>query len=201
MLAECPHCKAKVDGEVLGKHEYGGRHEPPGKISLLKCPVCNNALLVIQELFQVSKDNYEYTNATRLWPKREQPLDWNIPSLVRESLKEAKKCYKANAYIACAVMCGRTIEAILPEFNINPKENTLYEGLEQLKEKNIIDEKIYKWGDVLRKHRNIGAHASEEDISEKDAEDLLDFTNAICNYIFVLTKKFEEFLDRKEEQS
>lgn len=31
MLAECPHCQAKVDGEVLGDHGYGGQYEPPGK--------------------------------------------------------------------------------------------------------------------------------------------------------------------------
>ena len=199
MLAECPHCEAKVDGKVLGSQDYGGINEPPGRISLLKCPVCNNALLVVQELLQVSRDEWDYDNAIRLWPDREEPLDWNIPSSVRKSSDEAKKSFKAKAYYACAVMCGRTLESILPEFGIDPKKTTLHAGLKKLKDDNVIDDKIYQWGDTLRKHRNIGAHASEEDISKEDAIDLLDFTNAICEYIFVLTKKFDDFMKRKEE--
>ena len=36
-------------------------------------------------------------------------------------------------------------------------------------------------------------------ISKEDAKGLLDFTNAICDYVFVLTKKFEMFMQRKKE--
>lgn len=44
---------------------------------------------------------------------------------------------------------------------------------------------------------NIGAHATGEKVSQQDARDLLDFTNAICDYIFVLTEKFQAFMKRR----
>lgn len=52
---------------------------------------------------------------------------------------------------------------------------------------------------ALREHGNIGAHPSEEKISKEDARDLLDFATAICDYIFVLTKKFDNFMERKRK--
>lgn len=71
-------------------------------------------------------------------------------------------------------------------------------GLKELLEKEIIDKKIFQWSEALRLHRNIGAYASEEKISAEDSRDLLDFTGAICDYVFVLSKKFDSFMKRKK---
>lgn len=66
-------------------------------------------------------------------------------------------------------------------------------------DREIIDKRIYEWGEALRKHRNVGADATNKKISKEDARALLDFANAICDYIFVLTNKFEDFMKRKEK--
>jgi len=162
----------------------------------LECPVCKNAILAGQELYQTGPDRYEWSDATRLWPEPEKYLDWNLPDLVRSSLEEAEKCYKAKAYNACAVMCGRALESICSEHNT--KNKFLAGGLKELLDNQIIDKRIYEWGEALREHRNIGAHATGGKISKKDAKDLLDFANAICDYVFVLTNKFKDFMKRKE---
>ena len=51
----------------------------------------------------------------------------------------------------------------------------------------------------LIKHINIGAHATEDKISKEDAKDLLDFAQAICDYVFVLNAKFNRFMERKDK--
>jgi hypothetical protein len=56
-----------------------------------------------------------------------------------------------------------------------------------------------KWGEQLRKHRNTAAHATGEKISREDSTDLLEFVAAICDYIFVLTARFDAFMARKNE--
>ena len=94
-------------------------------------------------------------------------------------------------------MPGRTLEGVCKHHSTKTKN--LAAGLKELKEKGIIDERLFKWGEELRKHRNIGAHASDEKISKEDAKDLLDFVNAICEYVFVLTEKFNKFIERKSE--
>ncbi len=81
-------------------------------------------------------------------------------------------------------MCGRTIEGVCNHHST--KNKTLAGGLKELRENGIIDERLFEWGDELRKHRNIGAHATSEKISKEDAKDLLDFSSAICEYVFTL---------------
>lgn len=73
--------------------------------------------------------------------------------------------------------------------------------LQELLDRKEIDRKIYEWGEALRKHRNIGAHASAENISREDAKDLLDFAEAICEYIFVLNQKYTEFKKRQTKKT
>jgi len=130
-----------------------------------------------------------------LWPQQDSHIDWSIPDIARNSLVEARLCYKARAYSASVVMSGRTLEAVCKHHNTSGR--TLAKGLDELKAKGVIDERLYKWSDELRKHRNIGAHASAEKISKEDAKDLLDFAEAICEYVFVLSDKFNKFMARK----
>lgn len=47
---------------------------------------------------------------------------------------------------------------------------------------------------------NIGAHASNNRINKQDARDVLDFTIAICEYVYTLTSKYEEFKKRQQGQ-
>ena len=199
MIIECPYCESKVDGLVKGEHEAYDPHEDPFpfKAVLVQCPVCNNALLGGSDLVQVGPNEHEWSSLNRLWPKQESHVDWDIPAIARNSLIEARLCYKAKAYSASVVMSGRTLEGVCKHHSA--KNKNLAVGLKELKEKGIIDERLFKWGEELRKHRNIGAHASDEKISKEDAKDLLDFVNAICEYVFVLTEKFNKFMERKSK--
>ena len=198
MIIECPYCESKVDGKLLAAHEsIDEEMELPIKISLLECPVCKDAILAYQEFYLESPDGTDWTPATRLWPEPERHIDSSIPELVRSSLEEAQKCYRAKANSACAVMCGKALEGICSEYKT--KNKFLAGGLRELLKKKVIDEKIYQWGEELRKHRNIGAHIKGEKISREDARYLLDFASAICDYVFVLTNKFENFMKRKKK--
>ena len=42
---------------------------------------------------------------------------------------------------------------------------------------------------------------TEEKITIQDAKDLLDFAQAICDYVFVLNAKFDRFMERKDSKS
>jgi hypothetical protein len=197
MIIECPHCESKVDGVVKGEHEFYNPEEgPPFKAVLLECPVCKNALLGGADHEQTGPDTYGWSSLTRLWPQQESYIAWEIPAIAKNSLVEARICFKAKAYSACAVMSGRTLEGVC--LHHSTKSRDLARGLKELKDSGIIDERLYQWGEELRKHRNIGAHATEEGISKDDAKDLLDFAQAICDYVFVLNARFNRFMKRKE---
>lgn len=96
-------------------------------------------------------------------------------------------------------MCGRALEGICNHFKT--KDRYLSKGLRELLDRNIIDQRIFEWSEQLRRRRNLAAHATSEKISREDATDLLDFLNAICEYVFVLTPRFQAFMERQTKQT
>ena len=72
--------------------------------------------------------------------------------------------------------------------------------LQRAKDEVQIDGRLFQWGDALRERRNIGAHATEEDISGEDAKDVLDFALAICEYVFVLSERYADFQARSQKK-
>lgn len=200
MIVECPRCESRVDAEAFGEVELpdpdGG--QDPAKAVLLKCSICQWPILAATELVQVGPSEWDWGELSRLWPDPNNGVAWDIPEIARNSLVEATICFKAKAYSACAVMAGRAVEGACKRHNV--KARNLAGGLRELKEMGLIDERIFEWGDELRKHRNLGAHASEERIAKEDARDLLDFALAICDHVFILRTKFERFQERSKKR-
>jgi hypothetical protein len=201
MIIECNYCKAMVDAELVASHEDPpDETDTPFDVSLLICPSCKNTLVGGQYIWS-DPDSGEVSKEilTRLWPQPKKSLSWSIPSGIRESIDEAHKCFRAGAHIACAAMAGRALEGVCRHFKT--KSKFLGGGLKELREKEVIDSRLFEWSQELQKHRNLAAHASDEKISRGDAEDLLDFVIAICEYVFVLTERFQNFMSRKPKNA
>lgn len=74
-------------------------------------------------------------------------------------------------------------------------------GLGELKAQGVIDQRLFDWAEALRKERNIGAHASDEDTTKENAQDILDFTVAIFDYVYTLSDKYAKYIARKSAPS
>ena len=197
MIVACPTCKAVVDAKQHGEFkrllqdEAGNRGG--GAYVVAECPKCGSALFAIQKI-TVDGDEEYYSEAKRLWPSPpSDALPW-MPLPVRDALDEAYKCLLGQAYIASVVMSVQAIEGICRHFET--KSDKLFNGLKELRDREIIDKKLYEWADELRKHRNWAAHPTGTKFTRLDAEDIFDFARAICEYVFVLTVRFERFKER-----
>lgn len=195
LTIDCPSCSIRVSAEVIAAVEVREEGMPGPIISLCKCPGCDSALVSEQHFYDYDGHDVNYTAPRRVWPEPQRDTHASVPAIVQVSLSEAHRCFQAAAYTACAVMCGRALEGVCVHFKT--PGNMLAKGLTNLRERAIIDERLFEWGEELRKHRNIAAHASETAISKPDALDLLDFVNAIVDYIFVLSARFDSFKSRK----
>lgn len=118
-----------------------------------------------------------------------------IPVTARRDITDAQKCLSHGIYSAAAVLCGRALERLIKE-KIGGN-HSIAKGLEHLKTKEIIDQRIFDWAEALRKERNIGAHASEEDTTKENAQDIIDFTIAIFDYVYTLSEKYQKYITRK----
>lgn len=195
-IIECPTCESKVTAKIIAIKEDQEEYGPPARILFLECPFCNRALLGYSEMEQIDFDEWEFSSPNRLWPYPKSSLSLKLPESVRSSIEEAKLCFNARAYSASVVMCGRALESICKEHSI--KNWKLQKGLLELKQLGIIDGRLFDWGEELRKSRNIGAHANDEKITKEDASDILDFTVAISDYVYVLSDKYKSFKDRQK---
>ena len=197
ITVDCPGCQLRVSATVVANREGGfDEHGTPDyRVSIATCPECTNPI-VTRECgnYDYQRNDLDWILPVRLWPEPERTVDRAVPAIVQVSLDEAVRCHRAGAHIACAVMCGRALEGVCVHYEIKDK---LGKGLQELHTKNLIDKRLLEWGEELRRVRNAAAHASEEQIDKEDATDLLHFVRAICDYIFVLTARFEAFKTRR----
>jgi hypothetical protein len=219
-IVDCSWCKAKVAAIEHGRATKTGFDDEAGEpygitIAVGECPSCHSPL--VGESHQVDFEGWagdeedRWSDTVRVYPKPPKTfLSYRIPPDVRNSITEADRSLQANANIAACVMLGRALEAVCRDL-LEPALSTLSttaaspppmrpimlgEGIRKLREKNIIDERLFDWSQQLHAFRNIAAHPTEESISRQDAEDLQTFVYAIIEYIYDLTDRYNEFKER-----
>ncbi len=223
-IIDCPWCKAKVAAQERGRAERSGFYdetpEPYGNRLLIGiCPICDS--LLAGESQQVRFEGYDsdedrWSDVVRVYPKPPKAFSSSrIPRVIKDSLIEADRSLQASANIAGCVMLGRALEALCRDLldpgvssststSPSPKPNKeimLDEGIKQLRDKKIIDDRLYDWSQQLKAFRNLAAHPEDITISRQDAEDLQTFVYAIIEYVYDLTDRYEEFKARTERRA
>ena len=95
-------------------------------------------------------------------------------------------------------MCRKTLEALCVEHSI--KERNLATALKKANESGLIDGRLAEWAEELRIAGNEAAHDVDKKMSGEDARDLLEFTEAILEYVFTFRDRFERFQRRRRER-
>jgi hypothetical protein len=192
IVIDCPHCSVRANANVRGSIHYS---DADFAVILAECPSCEAALVGTTQLFQNEQNDWQYEHAERVWPAPTSvEVSTTIPANARRDIKDAQKCVAHGIYSAAVVLCGKALERLAHEKA--PAKN-LAASLAALKENGIIDERLALWAKALRQERNIGAHASDEEVSKENAQDVLDFTIAIFEYVYTLSEKYAEFMARK----
>jgi hypothetical protein len=193
MIFWCSSCNARVQMIRVDTHL---RHVPPenGNNELYAfghCPECERpAILSAEEV-----GHEQYSEFEQIYPVPQAGVVWNLPKKVDESYREALRCSAAGAHIATAVMVRRTLEAIAREFS--PNARTLAQGLKAMHEQGVISNELSHWGDELRFLGNIGAHPTEVEVTGLDAEEAVEFLDAIVETLFHLRPKFQAMRARR----
>jgi Domain of unknown function (DUF4145) len=224
-IVDCPSCKAKVAAEEEGRAQRTGydeyASEPYGyRLSVGKCPRCKT--LLVGSSHQTAFQNWEgeeddvWTDPVRVYPEPPKIFSSHrIPSTVSVSLAEGSNVLQANSPIAACAMFGRALEAVCRDILFTPEEKKavaegtsskrlmLATGIRQLRDKDIIDARLFDWSQHLHAFRNLAAHPDGDTaaISRQDAEDLKTFVYAIIEYIYDLADRYDEFKRRQAKRA
>ena len=71
-------------------------------------------------------------------------------------------------------------------------------ALPELRDRGIIDLRLYDWADALRLVGNEAAHDVNVTVAPEDARDIVEFTNALLEYLFAFRERFERFEQRRQ---
>ena len=196
MIIECLNCRQYVDAKEAGSYwRHFNGVEPSRRYSLLACPACQEPILVGQTNVGNMAEGDKWDTPFVVFPQGDLRVNPNAPPEIRSAFEEACTCYRSNAYTASAIMCRKALEGICEAHGI--KERNLNASLKKMKELTLIDERLFEWSDALRVVGNEAAHGVGVVISQPDAKDAIEFTNAILDYLFSYRDRFEQFKKRR----
>lgn len=191
MIYYCDHCEKHTNFHPLQLHVIP-EESPPEEYTFAKCDTCNKPAVFYREDMG---DGFESDSFYRLYPPHERHVGFFLPPVVRTSYEEAVRCENAKSWIACVTMVGRTLEAVTKAYD--PKQKTMFAGLQAMHKNGAISQEIYEWANELRVIRNYGAHATDESISQKDATEALDFLQSILELLYYMRPKFQQMKARR----
>lgn len=128
----------------------------------------------------------------RVYPRDERRhLGVAVPKSIRSAFDEAVICFNAQAFTASAIMCRKTLEGLCDAHGA--KTGNLAKRLGKLRDDGIIESRLFEWAEELRVSGNKAAHGVDESISRQDCGDILEFTEALAQYVFTYRDKFQQF--------
>lgn len=196
MIIECSECRQYVEAKETGSYwrHFDGR-EPSCRYTMLACIVCSSPILVRQTNIGNMAEGDKWDTPFIMFPQSDVRVNPNAPKDIRAAFEEACTCYRSQAFTASAIMCRKTIEGVCTAHGV--AERSLDASLKKMKERGLIDERLFEWSDALRIVGNEAAHGVGVSIAQPDAKDTLEFTNAILDYMFSYRDRFEQFQKRR----
>lgn len=192
---QCPACDVLQIGDVAGQVNTYRSNDDPWSVdmvhALVCCEKCRKPALFRFERYA----GEDWGKPEGLWPNGRVGPSAYIPKPLRDEFVQAQRCFSAKAFTASTVMVRRTLEGVCVEHGVTSK--TLDKGLAELQEQGKLDGRLVEWANALRVLGNQAAHYTGTPVTREDAQDALDFALALLDYLYVLTRRFEQFQGRR----
>ena len=160
-----------------------------------ECQNCLHAILLVGVRYRNSS-TYEYS-AHYPAGKPNDIIPDEIPQRIGEDFKEALRCQFVDAHRATATMCRRALQASCQELGADG--DYLIKQIDDLAKKGKITAALMEMAHTVRLTGNVGAHPDKdklEDVSPEDASDLIDFSSAFYEHVFVMPSKLLKMKER-----
>lgn len=205
----CPQCNVLVEVKVIAQGS-GDLHRTEGNpiydpdetyyrdnYSVCLCRRCNQPFLIKEIIYGAGGEFETCTEKVLLYPTESKLTPNELPKTVKSAYDQAVKSSKASLFEPCVLMCRKCLEAVCKIFKVDG--HNLDTRLTKLSEAGHIDSRLLNWAHEIRLIGNEAAHDIDILVTNEDAKDVLDFTEAILIYVFSLTKRFESLRARRKK--
>jgi len=190
----CPHCGNRTILVVEAEYhqefpdwdaELDSNRANYTQWSILQCETCYE--ISVDQTSHLRIDGKPHSNFKQgfLYPIDRPELP-NLPVKVEKAYRAALKVQKIEPN-ACAVLVGRTLEAACNHENAPGR--VLADKLTYLANAGRIPKTLAEMAHHLKELRNLGAHDAEDTVTKEDVPIILDFLEAILEYLYVAPAK------------
>lgn len=208
-IIECNNCGNETYMDIIGNHnvanevyeydQYSDKEYPifneNTEWKLYLCPICNNVTLIkIYWNSQMQKGPERFEQKEILYPISSYK-NFGVPDKVSSAFNAALKSRHVDHSI-CLLALRRTLEMVCKEKEIN--EGMLGNKLKKMVEEGIIPPVLNDASYILKELGNEAAHGDDVTHTKSDVEDMIEFTEYILNYVYVLPYKIGKVQERKK---
>lgn len=188
----CPYCNAHarfipVESVVVESEDDLGMKQKDYHC-LCKCEHCESVIYV--KFWEVDFDpDWHFAYEMHTPSASDGSFEAvDLPTNVRDSFEEARKCLNAQAHLACVVMCRRCVEAVLTDKG-QRKGESLYSAIKRLANEKVLHESMGQLADIVRLVGNSGAHNTKTEIDSKQAHETFDLTRQLIDLLYIIPRK------------
>ncbi len=181
-LNRCPHCSVSKPLLAQQWQTVSRDHaEQNQRIWMTyRCNSCGSMVMTVAP--------HGTTEITTIWPAPLQVAD-SVPARAREFLSQAMASLHAPA--GAVMLTASAVDAMLKEKGF--KEGTLYSRIDNAAKAHLITDEMAVWAHEIRLDANDQRHSDEsaELPNATDAEKVVEFANALAQFLFVLPARVE----------
>lgn len=209
----CPYCNTINAGFTMVS-VYGNPRNTMQGIVFMACNLCSEGVSVKiqgrQHAPSLLHNNPYLLNISHSFtiisvePKvKEIDLPEYLPDNVANSFLQAKKSIRIQAWDSAGVMCRQALERALTYIKPDTKGQILFQRIEKIHKEGLIISALKDWAHNIRVLGNDAAH--EDDFIEKEAKELVEFTELFLTYLFTMPEKVKKSreaieADNKQQQ-
>jgi len=163
------------------------------------CPVCHKITLEQKYYFSEDRDQYGYPICyfSHLYPHINMDTS-KIPVNLKKAFESALSVRHIDGAI-CALSLRRTLEMMCKDQG--ETSGDLYDKLNNLSRRNIMPPVLTEMATILRRLGNTAAHADDAEFSPDIVNSMIDFTQTILDYVYVLPDKLESIQWRLSKEA
>ncbi|MCY8122878.1 DUF4145 domain-containing protein [Bacillus spizizenii] len=169
---QCGYC----DKEVAPNQGYYCKDEILKRVAVIGiCPNCNLPTFLL------------HTGEEQVPPPRKGKSIDHLPEEIHKIYTEIRECYSQNAYTASVLLARKILMNVAVHLGAQEDRNFHY-YVDYLDKEGYIPKNSKGWVDIIRKKGNEATHELP-DITKKDAEDVLAFTEMLLRILYEFPAK------------
>ena len=199
-LHRCPHCQVARPLLSYCDLKYGNQTER--RIWFVyECSNCKNIVTARghSQMVPAVDGQRRTTIVDDVFP-HPQAVEAELPEPARRYLEQAHRTL-GDAPDAAAMVASSSVDAMLKNKGFDDRKRSLHDRIDQAVEDRLLTEDMGKWAHHVRFVSNNPRHADEQDphVSPEQARIVVDFADALGEFLFVLPSRAEKAISDARE--